>query len=386
MNYVIFSSIDWNFNWQLPQQLASSLSADGNNVLYINNTGSRSVRINDLSRIKNKFLKSKVQNQKNLKILNPIFIPIHGNKLIDKLNSKIIFNLIKKNLNLFNHNKITIISFLPTRLVNYIYKKFNNSFLIYYLADELDFNHRYKTNQNILNYQKIFLNNSNLLFCTSHTLYEKYKKYNNHSYLIPSGVDYEKFNIQIKNNLFFNSFKTFKKPIIGYIGAVSYNLDLELIKSVALNFPNGTFVFVGPLYEEAYKYLNNISNIKLFKQVSHNQIPTIINSFDVGMIPYKINDFTNKIYPFKINEYLSVGLPVISTKTLEIEKFNETHNNIIEIINDTKEFINSINKLYFKKDFDKKKLIDIAILNSWENRMKKIYSCLEDQKFSEKTL
>ena len=58
MNIIIFSSIDWNFNWQLPQQLAKYLSDQGKNVIFINNTGSRSIRFKDLIRLKDKFLKT----------------------------------------------------------------------------------------------------------------------------------------------------------------------------------------------------------------------------------------------------------------------------------------------------------------------------------------
>ena len=94
------------------------------------------------------------------------------------------------------------------------------------------------------------------------------------------------------------------------------------------------------------------------------------------MLPYKINDFTNKIYPFKVNEYLAVGLPVISTKTSEMNLFNKNNNNIIRIINNEDEFNSEINDLHKNKNYNKINLMNIAKNNSWENRMLEINNIL----------
>ena len=50
-NYIVLSTLDWNSNWQIPHELVNSLLKDKNRVLYVENTGVRSLMIKDLRRI-----------------------------------------------------------------------------------------------------------------------------------------------------------------------------------------------------------------------------------------------------------------------------------------------------------------------------------------------
>ena len=46
------SSIDWRFIWQGHQEIMSTLAANGNRVLFIENTGIRAPTIRDLPRLR----------------------------------------------------------------------------------------------------------------------------------------------------------------------------------------------------------------------------------------------------------------------------------------------------------------------------------------------
>ena len=50
---VIFSGIDWDMQWQWQQELAIRLSKN-NRVLFIENTGVRSMRLKDTGRVINR--------------------------------------------------------------------------------------------------------------------------------------------------------------------------------------------------------------------------------------------------------------------------------------------------------------------------------------------
>ena len=57
-NYIIFSSLDWSENhWQMHQQLTTSLLNDGHRVLFIENTGVRSIKIRDFKRFFSRLIK-----------------------------------------------------------------------------------------------------------------------------------------------------------------------------------------------------------------------------------------------------------------------------------------------------------------------------------------
>src|SRR5436853_2257505 len=49
---VCFSSIDWQFIWQGHQEIMSTLAANGNRVLFVENTGVRAPSFADLPRIR----------------------------------------------------------------------------------------------------------------------------------------------------------------------------------------------------------------------------------------------------------------------------------------------------------------------------------------------
>ena len=70
-NYIILSTLDWNSNWQIPHELVHSLLKDKNRVLYVENTGVRSLMIKDLNRILKEhltLLKAQEDLKKKIKI------------------------------------------------------------------------------------------------------------------------------------------------------------------------------------------------------------------------------------------------------------------------------------------------------------------------------
>ena len=89
-NIIIFSSVDWETHRQLHHELCDYLIKK-NKILFVENTGSRSLRISDISRIKTRiqnFFKTKggfrILNQ-YLTIYTPLFIPFHFNFLLKNL-------------------------------------------------------------------------------------------------------------------------------------------------------------------------------------------------------------------------------------------------------------------------------------------------------------
>src|SRR5947209_17220507 len=52
---ILISSIDWDFNWQGHQEIASRLARAGNRVLYVENMGVRSPGLHDVGRVARRF-------------------------------------------------------------------------------------------------------------------------------------------------------------------------------------------------------------------------------------------------------------------------------------------------------------------------------------------
>ena len=92
-NYIILSSVDWETHSQIHHALTKHLLSTGKKILFVENTGTRSLRLGDIERVKHRIknlFKSKsgfVNINKNLTIFTPIFIPFHFNIFLKSINN-----------------------------------------------------------------------------------------------------------------------------------------------------------------------------------------------------------------------------------------------------------------------------------------------------------
>ena len=95
-NIIIFSSVDWNDNYQMHHQLTKSFEKNGSNVLFIENIGLRSLKFNDIKRIFSRLINwlkysRGFKKQSNLiNILSPIIVPFPFLKVAIFLNTIIL--------------------------------------------------------------------------------------------------------------------------------------------------------------------------------------------------------------------------------------------------------------------------------------------------------
>ena len=101
-NIIILSSIDWDSHRQLHHELIDHLIKKNNKILFVENTGSRNVRIADFPRIKKRlsnFIKStrgfkKINNQ--ITLFSPLFFPYYFNFFFQSINSLMVLRPISK--------------------------------------------------------------------------------------------------------------------------------------------------------------------------------------------------------------------------------------------------------------------------------------------------
>lgn len=133
-------------------------------------------------------------------------------------------------------------------------------------------------------------------------------------YLVKNGVNYAMFHEGYT--------EAPKKPIIGYVGAIDFRSDYELLEKCFLAYPDYEFHFVGKVMEERIdEILKKHGNVKLFGSKAATELPAFLKTCAVGIIPFEINEFTKGVYPLKINEYLATGIPVISTRFGQLGDF-----------------------------------------------------------------
>jgi len=379
-NIIIFSSIDWDDNWQLHQEIALYFKKIGNNVLFIENTGSRAINnLNDFSRI---FKRIKAWwnssagfrfNKNGLLLYSPISIPFPNSKIIEYINSRILMPKINYWLRQSEFKKIVTICFLPTPLNYKIIKKINSNIKIFYYADSLDKNS--KDTKYLKPWIDKTIKKSDFIFTPSTILEKKIKKINYNSYLINNGL-----------NNFFNRTKDIKKNRIydiGYIGSISNLLDFNLIINIAKKFYNKKILLLGPSYCNL-DFLKKYKNIEILDKKNFPEIISYYNNIKIGIIPYKKNKYTETVFPTKLSEYIASGCEVISVNIKEVNYFNQKYPNLITVAKNKNIFLKSIEKKLDKNShFKTNKLIKKYVNScSWEEKFEFINKII-DKKFLE---
>jgi len=209
---------------------------------------------------------------------------------------------------------------------------------------------------------------ADLVFTTSKNLYERKKQYNCNTYLTPNVGDTSLFmKALLEETKVADELLKIKKPIIGFIGAINFKIDWELIKYIAHNHPEWSFVMIGPIYKLNVAELKSLGNIHFLGRKPINIMPNYLKGFDVCIIPYLLNKYTEHVFPLKFHEYMASGKPIVTTDLPELRCYK----NVIKIAENYSSFDKSIVQVLNENN---KKLIEkrleIAKKNSWEKRIK----------------
>ncbi len=104
---------------------------------------------------------------------------------------------------------------------------------------------------------------------------------------------------------------------VGYVGKIGKRIDLDLVLRITAAFPRAVFVFAGPILDREYDApLRAQPNIKLLGDVHYEEVPALLQSFDVGWVPHRVGAGEVGGDVIKTYEYRAAGLPVITTPVL----------------------------------------------------------------------
>jgi len=157
--------------------------------------------------------------------------------------------------------------------------------------------------------------------------------------------------------------RNYKKPIIGYIGAIAEWLDKELIEKIAKEI-NGSIILIG--MNTNYNFGAN--NIYCLGEKRYDDLINYICDFSICIIPFKELPITKTVNPVKMYEYLAAGKKIISTNFEGIRKFSD----YIIIAKDHTDFINKLKINLQSIDLELEKRLNFARKNTWEERINQL--------------
>jgi len=261
---IYLPTIDWNYLFQRPQQIA--LAFGEQNYLYFYCT----------SNINEDFIYGFKQ------IADNVYLTNQPHLLLEKLGLD---------------NK-TFIYLSWTINIKYIFQySIPLHRVIYDYIDELDVFSQY--GNQMINDHKLLVKEAGIVIATADKLYEEVAKVRSDCLLAPNAVNPQDFvtnnNLSIPGDI--QSILSKGRKIIGYYGAMACWLDYELIMYLAQSCPNYEFVLIGPNYDRSKNDypLEKYQNITWLGAKKYHELPKYARHFDVAIIPFLINKITNRL-------------------------------------------------------------------------------------------
>lgn len=210
---------------------------------------------------------------------------------------------------------------------------------------------------------------ASIVFTSAQNLYDRIKKQNKSTFLVRNGAEFEHFYSDKEDHK-----NKAKNKIVGFVGAISDWVNIEMIAAAAKALPNVDFHMVGPISTDVSS-LKKMENVKFFGKQAYENLPEFYHSFTVGIIPFRINKLTLGVNPIKFYEYCAAGKPVVATSLPELKQYEPN----IYCIETAEEFVTSINEAIKEQSQSLYNArIEIAEENSWAARAEAIDECMNN--------
>lgn len=371
---VCISSVDWDFHWQIHHELMSTLAAQGNRVLYIENTGVRPPGVSDITRVRQRLgnwwhsTKGFRLERENLFVYSPLFLPLPYSRLARWINRMLLFRPLRRWMAVTGFRRPIAWTFLPTPTALDLIHEMEPALTIYYCAD--DFSASSPGARRISRSEEQLFAEADLVFVTSQKLFERASRHTTHAHRFPAGVNFDQFaRVAQEPDAVPADLKALPRPVAGYVGALHVWLDQQLVADLARRMPDVTFALVGPTHSDT-STLSACPNVHLLGPRPHEDVPRYIKGFDVGLVPYLVSEYTASVYPVKLNEYLAMGVPVVATDLAEIRRFNDEHGGVLTVGGNVDQFERGIRAAFAPPApgvVDKRRAV--ARDNSWRSRI-----------------
>jgi len=381
---VCLAGCEWDFTWQPTQEIMLRLAQAGTRVLYVQPTGTRSVRLSDWRRVWER-LRTKVAGVRRasslpsaLTIYAPLILPFPHSRLACGINRRIILRTVRKWLGRDIGPDVLFWFYFPSPLNADLMRAGKICLTLYQIMSSAE---AARANPGIVEANDALLQGCDLIFANSRRLWEQAQRHNPCAHLFRAGVNLEVFEAGTGPDLPKPAeLEGLAGPVVGYVGALHEWVDVELLRQVAVSMPDRQFVLVGPIVREV-EALRRLPNVHLIGQKAHGEIPRYVRHFDACIIPYVRNAYTETTYPAKLNEYLALGKPVVATPLPELADYNREFGEVLRLAGDAPAFVKALREAMADTTPAMQELYrNVARQNSWAEIVEDM-SRLIDERF-----
>jgi glycosyltransferase involved in cell wall biosynthesis len=179
--------------------------------------------------------------------------------------------------------------------------------------------------------------------------------------IVENGVDYEHMVMPQPKP---SEYKRLKGPILVYVGAMDQRLDKDAFIKIAEVNKEANIVIIGPYNDEVKNQFSPYPNIHLLGKRDYDKIPGYLQHSTIGLLPLSTDSANQGRSPMKLYEYGAAGLPVIATRTKELERRNKK----FVFLYDSHEELTQVVDHLLNTDINSEEIAKSVKEYSWENK------------------
>jgi glycosyltransferase involved in cell wall biosynthesis len=214
------------------------------------------------------------------------------------------------------------------------------SFTIYECVDEFSAAKGLVHGPTIAMLERNVIEKADLVIVTAQGLFVSKRSFAKRIELVPNGVDVEHLAKASQPEIVVAApIARLPKPVIGFLGAVQYWVDFDLVAHAARAHPEWSFVFVGGVEPLAsVEKVRGLANVHFVPRQPYADLPNFVAGFDVCINPYILDGVAENVDPLKLYDYIASGKPVVSVDIPAARRFAD----VIHLTKTRDEFVYAI--------------------------------------------
>jgi SAM-dependent methyltransferase/glycosyltransferase involved in cell wall biosynthesis len=323
---ICLSSQDWNDLWTRKQRFMQRFAQQGNRVLYIEAQASlASIGILRVDwRRAFRWMAGPRRVQENLYVATlPLVVPCFQMwSAINTVNNALLFPLLRHWVKQLGFRQPVLWTYNPHS--EGLVGKLGEKLAIYECVDELSAAKGLVRSEVVQELEGRLIKKVDVVIVTHENLYRSKESLAREIHLIPNGAEVEHFRKAcLPGTPVADEMKSIPHPIVGFLGSIQYWIDFNLLRYLALEKGNWSFVLIGPIGRLAQtSKIEKLPNVYLLGRKRYEDLPFYLKAFDVCLNPYVLDETAANCSPLKLYEYLATGKPVVSVDMPEARKFD----------------------------------------------------------------